>query len=285
MISVNGASMVLRVVTTSTANLDVYAAFVDLNTSTNAVSAGNQLTAISSATTTTIVAAPGANLVRSVETLYLTNRHASTSQTVTLEVYDGSTAFRLTQQIIPAGWSLKYDEGNGLRVYDSNGSPVESENSNGIQPSSTSITTVVLASDVTNNNATANTIADVTGLSFSVVSGNKYWFQYFIHYTSAATTTGSRWAVNGPSSPTFLSYASRYSLTSTSETVNHGLTAYDNPSAANATSAATSGNIAIVEGLIQPSANGTVIARFASEVSSSAIVAKSGSFLRWQQVA
>lgn len=43
-------------------------------------------------------------------------------------------------------------------------------------------------------------------------------------------------------------------------------------------------NIAIMEGLITPSANGTVVARFASEVSASAIVAKAGSTVFYQQV-
>jgi hypothetical protein len=51
---------------------------------------------------------------------------------------------------------------------------------------------------------------------------------------------------------------------------------YNSPSASNASSAATGSNIAIIEGIIRPTANGNVIARFASEVSSSAIVAKGG---------
>lgn len=149
-------------------------------------------------------------------------------------------------------------------------------------PVSTSITVVVLGSDVTNNNASANTIADVTGLSFAVTSGNTYWFEFVIPYTAAATTTGSRWSINGPGSPTLLHYRSEYTLTATSVTVNCA-TAYDIPAASNATSL-TAGNIATIWGVIKPSSNGTVIARFASEVSSSAIVAKAGATLRYMQV-
>lgn len=130
-----------------------------------------------------------------------------------------------------------------------------------------------LASDVTNNNGTPDTLADVTALSFAVLSGHRYRFKFFIVYTAAATTTGSRWSINGPSITT-LHYRSTYSLTATSQTVNEGLAAYNLPAAANASSAATGSNIAIIEGEIQPSADGTVIARFASEVASSAIVAK-----------
>lgn len=140
-------------------------------------------------------------------------------------------------------------------------------------------TLVTLASDVTNNNATANTIADCTGLSFSVTSGTRYRFYANIWYTAAATTTGSRWSINGPSA-TNMAYSSIYSLTATTNTSNSAV-AYNIPAASNATSASTAGNIAIIEGTILPSANGTVVVRFASEVASSAIVCKAGSTLEW----
>lgn len=143
---------------------------------------------------------------------------------------------------------------------------------------------VVLAVDVVNDHATANTIADVTGLSFDVRSGEMYQFDFLICYAAAATTTGSRWSVNGPADPALLSYISEYALTATSKTVNNAI-AYDIPAASNTTSAATSGNIAIITGFIKPSVDGTVIARFASEVTASAITAKAGSLLTWQRVA
>jgi hypothetical protein len=137
--------------------------------------------------------------------------------------------------------------------------------------------TTRISSPVINNNASANTIADVTGLSFAVVSGSIYWFKFLILYSSAATTTGSRWSISGPGSPTLLRYFSQYTLTATTQTVNY-LAAYDAPAASNATSL-TTGNLALIEGMIQPSGNGTVIARFASEVSGSAVTALAGSFV------
>jgi hypothetical protein len=140
---------------------------------------------------------------------------------------------------------------------------------------------VVLGSDQTNNNATANTIQDVTGLSFPVTAGELYWFRFTIQYTAAATTTGSRWSINGPAAPTELRYKSEYALTTTSNTVNEGVSAYDSPAASNASSAATASNVAVVEGFVRPSANGTVVARFASEIANSAIVAKAGSICQW----
>lgn len=144
-------------------------------------------------------------------------------------------------------------------------------------------TNISINADVTNNNAVANTMQDVTGLSFTVVAGNTYHFRFVIPYISAATTTGSRWSINGPA-VTSLYYYSYYSLTATSITNNQGLNGYNQPSASNATSAATGSNIAIIEGVITPSANGSVIARFASEVSNSAIIAKAGSFVTYKQL-
>lgn len=141
------------------------------------------------------------------------------------------------------------------------------------------VTIVTLGSDVVNNNGTANTIADVTGLSFSVTSGVTYNFRALIVYTSAATTTGSRWSVNGPAT-TLLAYSSQYALTATTNTFSNAV-AYNIPAASNTTSASTTGNIAIIEGIITPSASGTVIIRFASEVANSAITAKAGSTLTW----
>lgn len=153
------------------------------------------------------------------------------------------------------------------------------ENDLWLRPASSETIFNVLTSNVVNNNATANTLQDVTGLSFAVISGVRYYFEFIIHYTSAATTTGSRWTINGPAF-TSLNYSSEYSLTSTSKTFNEGLGAYGLPSASNATSATTGNNLAIIRGTIVPSAAGTVIARFASEVASSAITALAGSFVR-----
>lgn len=87
-----------------------------------------------------------------------------------------------------------------------------------VSPPILNIQLATLAADVTNNNGVANTIADVTGLSFPVLSGKRYKFRFVIRYTAAATTTGSRWSINGPST-TELVYRARYSLTTTSSTI------------------------------------------------------------------
>jgi hypothetical protein len=184
---------------------------------------------------------------------------------------------------LPAGYVLHYDEGAGFEILDSFGRSMSNASANGANAAVNSTNLVVLSSDVTNNNATANTIADVTGLSFSVTAGETYFFRATIFYTAAATTTGSRWSVNGPSSPTLLAFRTSNVLTAAAGTDGETTTfnsTYDSPAASNASSA-LAGNIAVVEGFIKPSANGTLTIRFASEVSSSAIVAKAGSMLEW----
>ena len=153
----------------------------------------------------------------------------------------------------------------------------------GPKPVAAAVQATVLAADVVNNNASANTIADVTGLGFPVKAGKKYRFRFEIAYTAAATGTGSRWAITGPAGGT-MRYRSEYSLTATTRTLNDGLSAYDTPAASNATSAATGSNVAVIEGFIEPAASGTVLARFASEVSSSAITAKAGSVCYFHEV-
>jgi hypothetical protein len=136
----------------------------------------------------------------------------------------------------------------------------------------------VLSADVANAEAVANTLGDITGLAFTVKAGKTYKFKFVINYSAAATTTGARFTINGPAAPTFLSYRSQYSLTTASETVNTGLAAYQLPAASNATSAATGANLAIIEGIIKPSVDGTLTPQLASEVTVSAITALAGSY-------
>jgi hypothetical protein len=281
MILLDGANDVLRLVTSSTANLDVVASSATYAAGT--ITPAPHKGTISTATTTTIVAAAGASTQRTVRFLSIRNRHASAANTITLQLFDGSTAYEIYKVTLAAGESLLYDEGNGFQYLSALGLTKTSETTGSSAPAVSTVNLVVLSSDVINNNATANTLADVTGLSFAVTSGSKYWFEFFIDYTSAATATGSRWSINGPSF-TRLAYQANWSLTATSNTFSNNV-AYNLPAASNATSAATTGNFAYITGIIQPSANGTLIARFASEVASSAITAKAGSVCRWVQVA
>lgn len=283
MLILETTSDVLRVVTGQAIATDVAAFFAEITTSTNAVDDKRQLTAITTATTTTVLSSPASGVRRVLRALSVHNKHATTTQQVTVQIFDGTTAFDILDIALPPGSTLFYHGSNEWSVKDDRGRLLEKVDGTQ-QAAVNALNLVVLSADVVNNNGTANTIADVTGLSFAVTAGERYWFRFTIMYTAAATTTGSRWSVNGPASPTELRYGSVYSLTTTSNTFNTGLAAYDLPAASNASSAATGSNMAIIEGFIRPSADGTVIARFASEIASSAITAKAGSLLQWVRV-
>jgi hypothetical protein len=70
-----------------------------------------------------------------------------------------------------------------------------------------------------------------------------------------------------------MDFDSSYPLTISTQTLNFGLTSWDLPATCNANTQVAS-NWATMKGTFTASANGTVIGRFASEVSSSAITAK-----------
>ena len=277
MILLASTADLLRIVTSAAVTVDVHASWVDLNGST--VTPGRTNTAISTATTTPVVASPGSSTYRTVKSLTVRNRHATTAQNVTINHTDGTTSVELIKVTLDAGECLHYHEAAGFWISDTFGRVKTNTSENGSGAAVNALNLVVLASDVVNNNAVANTIANVTGLSFSVTAGETYHFEFFIPYTSAATTTGSRWSISGPGSPTMLNYTSQYTITATTLTSNYA-TAYDIPAASNASSL-TAGNIAWLAGIIKPSANGTVIARFASEIANSAITAKAGALLKW----
>lgn len=136
---------------------------------------------------------------------------------------------------------------------------------------------IVLGSDVANS--ANNTYADVTGLSFAVLSGVSYRFRARIIYDAAAATTGSRWAVNGPTATRLAYQVTLPAVTAlpASPTITQYST-YDAGTVSTATPATTN-NFVLIEGIVIPSASGTVAMRFASEITGSAITAKAGSTL------
>lgn len=278
MLLLTSTSDKVQVVTTTTAPLEVAATYLDSDTG---ITPARKLTEITTATTTDVVGAPTGSNKRNVQTLLIRNAHASSSNVVTVRLIDGTTTVDVFSVTLAAGEMIQYLDGVGFQVLASTGAVKTSQNQ-GANATGGAQSSAVLAADVTNNNGTANTIADVTGLSFPVTSGKKYWFRFQIQYTAAATTTGSRWSISGPGGT--MRYSSQYSLTTTSATFNEGLSAHDTPAASNASSAATAANLATIEGFYEAAANGSVIARFASEIASSAIVAKAGSVVYYQEV-
>lgn len=261
----------------SVSPLPVLVSFRDITTTS--YTPGRQITNTDGTTVVTVLSSPVAATQRVVDFMIIRNPN-SANAAVSIYINIATVRYTIFNATLAQGESIQYQDGVGFTVLTIQGAVKNSINQ-GTNSVATGDSVVVLSSDVINNNAVANTMQDITGLSLPVVSGTRYWFQFFIRYTAAATTTGSRWSVNGP---TFNELGFRVSsgLTTTSWTMLDGLSTYDTPAAASASSTATGSNIAVIEGVIRSTADGNVIGRFASEVANSAITAKAGSFLRYR---
>lgn len=226
-----------------------------------------------------LVPAPASTYTRGIDFITVHNEDTS-AITVTLKV--GTRILYKVQ--LAVGENLQWTNSMGFQVISAAGTVKTSVNQiAGAADSGFNI--VVLAADVTNNNAVANTIADVTGLSFAITDTKLYAFEFNCVYTANATTTGSRWAVRATAGTAAnLSMTSEYSLTATTTTRNAMVQAFDSPAASNATSASTGNNLAVMKGVIRANADATFIARFASEVASAAIVCKAGSFVTYREI-
>lgn len=225
-----------------------------------------------------LLAPPPAGFTRLVDYLNIYNPNAANA-TVTVWQSIGGVDYPMKKVVLSQDESLEYIDGVGWRVLTSAGS-VKTSINQGNNAIVSGQGLVILGADVTNNNAVANSIQDITGLAVPLVAGQRMAFEAWIRYTAAATTTGARFTVTGPSFDE-LTYDSSLPLTTTSETPNRSNAAYDLPAASNASSAQTTlGNLAVVRGIIRPTANGNLQFRFASEIASSAIVAKAGSHVK-----
>lgn len=249
---------------------------------TTAFTPGRSAVVTNNTTDVSVVGSPGSATQRIIDLLTIYNAD-TVNATVTVKLDINGTDYVLWKGVLATGEMLQYNDKSGFTCMTIAGAIKQSQMWGANNAAINSLNVVVLTEDVVNNNATRNTIANVTGLSFVANADETYWFEFVIPYTAAATTTGSRWSINGPGSPTLLNYRSEYTLTATTITVNSA-NAYDIPAASNASSLAA-GNVATIWGIIRPSSSGPVIARFASEVANSAITAKAGATLRWMRIA
>lgn len=275
----------IRVVTSNAANVDVSASWSDNAAGT--ISVNSDVTLITTATTTTVVASPGASVYRAVSTLVIRNRSTLTPTRVTVvHRASGPVDAELMSALLQPGDSIIYDEHDCFRyMRGPYGTLASAHDRVWLDPAIGAVFTQILPANIARGSATANRLVDVKELQFSVREGQRYWFHYALMYTSAATGTGSRWSIYGPGSVTALRYIEECSLTTTSKTTTEGHAAYDLPAASNATSAATGANVAFIEGFIDtPTCDGIVFPRFASEVASSNITLLRGSRCEWQRV-
>lgn len=229
-----------------------------------------------------ILAGDGAE-AKVIDFLTIQNPNAANA-TIILSMEIAGTVREIVRVTLAQYERLQYQEGVGFLCYASTGAQKYSINQGANAVQGTPAITV-LAADVTNNNAVANTLQDITGLLVPLTNGQRLAFEAWIRYTAAATTTGSRFTLNAVNGFSELTYDSNVPLTTTSQTTNRSNAAADLPAASGASSPQTTlGNLAIIRGIIQPSADGNLQFRFASEIAGSAIVAKAGSFVRYEPI-
>lgn len=103
----------VEVVTGTAINLDVHASWADNNAGT--LSYGKTATAISTATTTTVVAAPASGVTRNIRGMTLRNKSATASD-VTVQIDVSATNYELVKVTLRGGETLEYQEGVGWYV-------------------------------------------------------------------------------------------------------------------------------------------------------------------------
>lgn len=110
----------LQLLTSAAVTVDVHASWADLNAGT--VTPGKTNTAITTATTTDIVAAPASSTQRNIQTLVIRNKDAASAVDVTVIFDQNGTDFELHKVTLNAGQCLEYLEGVGFFTLSAAGS-------------------------------------------------------------------------------------------------------------------------------------------------------------------
>lgn len=145
-------------------------------------------------------------------------------------------------------------------------------------------TTIRLVADVPGtSDGTSITLANVTGLSFALAINEEYEVEAWTIYTTAAATTGFFLTATGPTSPTAFAGEVNGSSGPTTNQVRM-FNAYDGGTPfGNSTSPGNnflSGKFFLRNGVTP----GTFQLRFASEVASSQVIVKAGSFIKYRRL-
>ena len=132
----------------------------------------------------------------------------------------------------------------------------------------------VVTADITKSNVT---LADITGLTFSIDASTTYLIEAYIFWLAAATTTGLSLALNGPASPTNVIYSAIIPTAATAIQAG-GATAYETKITGTASLTTTLG--ATFSGqVVNGTTAGTLAMRWSPEVVASATI-KRGSWAR-----
>lgn len=131
----------------------------------------------------------------------------------------------------------------------------------------------------TETNSSNTTWVDITGVSWPVVSGRKYWFRVMGIYQTAVTTTGMQLQFSGPTltantSPTI--YRARQAASGVGSFFDAGQVGTLTPGAS---AGVTNVNVDYpfsFEGVIEPSSTTTMQLQFRSEINTTAVQIRPG---------
>lgn len=269
---------ILRLITSSAATVDVLVSYMDVTTASPPVAAspGRQLTSISSATTTTILATPASGYIRNAKTIHIYNKDASTPITVTV-VYDfntGASTYKLWSCLLRAGESLEYIEGIGWFVLaDSNaaGDIIK-----------------VLTADDTGGTA-GNSVQPwfPTNGTLTVPAATTYRMEGLLKITSGATSHSTGLSIGGTATLTSLDYYAQ-AHRSAADTIISVFSGIHIASAANATvdvAGTQAAHYILINGILRINAAGTIIPQFTFSANpTGTITIKRNSFFRLRAI-
>jgi hypothetical protein len=256
----------LELVTSAAADIDVLACYIDADsTNGDTVGIGNDPTPITTATTTTIVAAPGSGKARKVTHLTVRNKDSSDPTDVTVQLDVSTTNYELHKVTLAPGETLEYIEGVGFFTL---GSEALFDETRRVTADST--------------HPTQASFTGITGLSFAVLSGRNYIFDAALLHIANATTNGSNFGIGGVAMTYVIGGAiSTVTNSVTAAAMSTGvITAVDTGVVVQTTGAAANAPTRFW-GQFTPSASGTFQIRATPEVSNAAgLIVKQGSWAR-----
>ena len=126
-------------------------------------------------------------------------------------------------------------------------------------------------------NVNTVTVADVTAVTMSVATGGYYHFKYVVPYESATITVGIRLTVGIPAATVFAAQARiMFAADGAGGEFLGAITSSGDSVIATAVQSAASTYLSIVEGIIVPSASGTVRLQAGTETGTTTVTVKQG---------
>ena len=168
---------------------------------------------------------------------------------------------------------------DGSRLWGKSGSTVASSTTGWVQfgggGTSSTISTKVKSGDQGFASVAAS---DVSDLGFAITAGGKYHYRFVVPHQLSLATQGIGLAVNGPASNTLHNY--RVSIPNAVDGVGSAWEGWSSANADLVTSdagpAANTGFLALVEGVIVPTNDGTLQLQAANEVATSLVTIRAG---------